>query len=159
MVTRWFEDRLSFPSRWRRGGVCDGSRRLRPDELSQSPTSDYSPAWSPDGTTIAFASDRDSDPNEIYLMDADGSNPIRVTDNPGIDEYPTWSPDGIRIVIHCTMGGIDANGTGDFEICVVNRDGTGLHRLTDTPGKTPSPIGHPTASRSPSSPTGSVGDR
>ena len=104
--------------------AADGSQQTN---LSQHPTSDYSPAWSPDGTTIAFASDRDGDPNEIYVMDPDGSNQVRVTDNPGIDEYPTWSPDGARIAFHCTMGDVNPNGTGDFEICVVNRDGTGLH--------------------------------
>ena len=72
-------------------------------------------------------------------MDPDGSNQVRVTDNPGIDEYPTWSPDGTRIAFHCTMGGVNQNGTGDFEICVVNRDGSGLHRLTDTPGENTQP--------------------
>ena len=51
--------------------AADGSEQRN---LSHNPTSDYSPAWSPDGTTIAFASDRDGDLNEIYLMDADGSN-------------------------------------------------------------------------------------
>ena len=116
--------------------AADGSGQRN---LSQHPRSDYSPAWSPDGATIAFASDRDGDPNEIYVMDADGSNQVRVTDNPGIDEYPTWSPDGTRIAFHCTMGGVNSNGTGDFEICVVSRDGSGLHRLTDTPGENTQP--------------------
>ena len=51
--------------------------------LTENPTSNYSPAWSPDGTMIEFASDRDGDPNEIYVIDADGSNPTRITDQPG----------------------------------------------------------------------------
>ena len=120
--------------------AADGSRQRK---LSHNPTSDYSPAWSPDGTTIAFASDRDGDPNEIYLIDADGSNQVRVTDNPGIDEYPTWSPDGAQIAFHCTMGGVNPNGTGDFEICVINRDGTDLQRITDTPGENTQPTWSP----------------
>jgi Tol biopolymer transport system component len=37
------------------------------------------------------------------------------------------------------MGNTNQNGTGDFEICVINRDGTDLHRLTDTPGENTQP--------------------
>ncbi|NIM52761.1 MAG: hypothetical protein GTO22_26535, partial [Gemmatimonadales bacterium] len=48
------------------------------------PADDREPAWSPDGTRIAFASNRDGN-YEIYVMDADGSNPVRLTDNPAGD--------------------------------------------------------------------------
>ena len=44
---------------------------------------DDSPAWSPDGKGIAFASDRDGN-WEIYLMNTDGSNPQRLTNDPGM---------------------------------------------------------------------------
>lgn len=42
---------------------------------------------------IAFASDRDGD-FDIYLMNADGTGPVKLTDNTSVDLYPDWSPDG-----------------------------------------------------------------
>jgi TolB protein len=55
------------------------------------------PALSPDGTRIAFASDRDGNA-ELYVMNVDGTGLKRLTDNPGPDMFPAWSPDGKRIV-------------------------------------------------------------
>ena len=56
---------------------------------------DEEPAWSPDGTKIAFASEDDGD---IYAMNVDGSGRTRLTDIAGYDHWPpTWSPDGSRI--------------------------------------------------------------
>jgi Tol biopolymer transport system component len=57
---------------------------------------DTEPAWSPEGTRIAFAADRDGN-YEIYTMNADGSNQVRLTHDAANDEFPTWSPDGTRI--------------------------------------------------------------
>src|SRR5438046_3811878 len=54
------------------------------------------PAWSPDGTKIAFASNRDGN-SEIYVMNADGSGQTRLTHSAAIDEAPDWSPDGTKI--------------------------------------------------------------
>jgi Tol biopolymer transport system component len=56
------------------------------------------PAWSPDGTRIAFMGGPDG-PTEydIWVMNADGSNPVQLTDSPGPDWWPAWSPDGTRI--------------------------------------------------------------
>src|SRR5574341_889656 len=66
------------------GGVADG-------EPAAAGITDVSPAWSPDGTQIAFVSDRDSS-EDIYVMDVDGSNVIRLTDDPSSDTDPTWQP-------------------------------------------------------------------
>jgi Tol biopolymer transport system component len=102
--------------------------------LTRNPTSDYSPAWSPTETTIAFATDRQDRSSDVWLMDADGANPRPLVQQIGIDEYPSWSPDAGQVAFGCTLGKILASRVGDFEVCVVNSDGTGLRRITDAPG-------------------------
>ena len=54
------------------------------------------PAWSPDGSRIAFCADRDGD-QEIYAMDASGQKVTQLTDNNRDDFAPSWSPDGRHI--------------------------------------------------------------
>ena len=93
---------------------------------------DGDPAWSPDGKSIAFSSDRDGN-REIYAMNADGSNVRRLTNTGGVvsdvqldglDADPAWSPDGRRIAFN-------SNRDGDYEIYVMNADGSGQRNLTD----------------------------
>jgi Tol biopolymer transport system component len=111
---------------------ADGSRQRN---LTRNPASDYSPAWSLDGRRIAFATAR-ADPtgNDLWLMGADGSHPQPLVQQDGIDEYPVWSPDGSRLAFNCTLGRILPSQVGDFEVCVVNADGSGLRRITDAAG-------------------------
>jgi Tol biopolymer transport system component len=72
---------------------------------------------------IVFQSDMDGD-NEIYLLTA---NELRkLTDNSWSDEYPRWSPDGTRIAF-------TANHHGNFDIYVMNADGSGLIEITSSP--------------------------
>ena len=64
--------------------------------LTVNPARDESPAWSPDGKKIAFVSNRNNvnkDRVQIWVIDADGKNPIRLTDGL-VDANPDWSPDG-----------------------------------------------------------------
>jgi len=59
---------------------------------------DMSPRWSPDGRRIAFKSSRSGN-WDIYVMNADGTNVVRVTDSPANDHDPVWMPDGQSVVI------------------------------------------------------------
>ena len=58
-------------------------------QLTNTPGKEEGPVWSPDGTKIAFSSDRDGQ-QEIYIMNADGTGQRRLTDNPARDESPDW---------------------------------------------------------------------
>ena len=55
------------------------------------------PAWSPDGSRIAFSSGPEPVDTEIYVMDRDGSNLTRLTDTEARDRRPSWSPDGTQV--------------------------------------------------------------
>jgi Tol biopolymer transport system component len=104
-------------------GTGDGS----PVNLTNTPDTDEGfPAWAPDGTKIAFTTRRDGN-NEIYLMDADGANLIRLTDNPADDFAPAWSPDGAQIAF---VSDRDRE-AGIYDLYIMNADGSGVTRLTD----------------------------
>jgi len=99
--------------------------------LTNNYSSNISPYWSPDGTRIAFLSDRDDTDieyvhHDIYVVNTDGSDLHRLTDNRGADGGISWSPDGKHIAFH-------SDRHGNWDIYVMNDDGTGLSRLTDDP--------------------------
>ena len=75
-----------------RFGLADPRNGLGyPTRLTDDPANDGVPAWSSDGSRIAFMSDRDGN-WEIYVMNADGSDQARLTDNPADDGIPAWAP-------------------------------------------------------------------
>src|SRR3989442_7293660 len=81
----------------------------------------YQPAWSADGTKIAFSNTPCC--GSIYIMNADGTGLVRLT-NTFTDGDPAWSPDGSRIAFDRFRG------NGETEIYVMNADGTGVTQLT-----------------------------
>jgi TolB protein len=97
------------------------------------------PAYSPDGNLIAFGSSRDGN-YEIYVMDADGRHPRRLTRSPGMDVRPAWSPDGKRIAF-------TSNRDGNYEIYVMNADGSAVRRVTHHPDRDDYPAWHPDGKR------------
>jgi Tol biopolymer transport system component len=103
---------------------ADGSRAER---LTTDPADDFSPAWSPDATVVAFDRDTDGNNFEIYLVNADGSGLQRLTDGPAGDLSPAWSPDGTRLAFF-------SDRDGNFEIYLMNADGSDAQRLTDDAG-------------------------
>ena len=70
--------------------ALDGHRITRITELTAEGGEFHQPSWSPDGTRLAFVSDRDGN-KEIYVMNADGSHPVRPTRNQASDWGPSWS--------------------------------------------------------------------
>jgi TolB protein len=81
---------------------------------------------------LVFTNHDADDPNhnnplsaEIYVLNADGTGATeQLTSNAEEERAPTWSPDRTRIIFSCRRGG------PDFEICVMNADGTGQVQLT-----------------------------
>jgi Tol biopolymer transport system component len=85
------------------------------------------PQWSPDGRTIAFRSDRDGN-DEIYVVNADGTELRRLTHNSKSDGGPLWSPDGRRILFWRSNNPPGYGIRGD--VWVMNADGSGERNLT-----------------------------
>lgn len=101
--------------------------------LTQTTISESFPAWSPDGTQIAFT----SDPNgglwaQLYVMDVNGGKPRRLTNFKGdfAIHSPSWSPDSQQIIFSLWLADKGQN----TNIYLINRDGTNLRRITDNAG-------------------------
>ena len=113
--------------------AADGSGE--PLRLTNSPGLDGDPSWSPDGTKIAFETDRHGGGFEIYVINADGSGLTRLTVSDGGETAfqniePVWSPDGSTIAFTSTR-------LGNAYIHLMAPDGTDVTQLTKIPGQGP----------------------
>lgn len=104
------------------------------------------PAWSPDGSRIAFVACTECTTPDIYVMNADGTGVTRLTDDAALDDAPAWSPDGTQIVYHSDQQA-GAERQEDRDVYVVNADGTGKRRLTEGPALDGNPTWSPDGTR------------
>jgi hypothetical protein len=84
--------------------------------LTKHPAAELGAVWSPDGTKIAFTTNR-TGKQEVYVMNADGSNQVNLSNNPAGGSNPTWSPDGTKIAF-------SSNRNNNSGIYLMNADGT-----------------------------------
>jgi dipeptidyl aminopeptidase/acylaminoacyl peptidase len=77
-----------------------------PRQLTRGPKRDTAPRWSPDGTRLAFISEREPKKKaQLYVMPVSGGEPLRLTDLKNGASSPAWSPDGSRLAFLSKTGG------------------------------------------------------
>jgi len=135
----WVIDRLQFKRDYT--GYLDRRRKhiyaydIASKKLKQLSSGDYddsSPAWSPDGKTIAFVSNRTEEPDgnyntDIWLVDADntdqGKNLIQLTRSPGADASPIWHPQG-NFIAYTSAPEVDRSNYATTHLALIDhRDG------------------------------------
>ncbi len=94
-------------------------------QLTDAAGESYHPTWSPDGTRIAFMSDRTGN-WELYAMNADGSQVEQLTQNLFSDRFPSWSPDGTKIIYH-------SDREGNIDLYILSLEDLSETRLTTEP--------------------------
>jgi TolB protein len=111
----------------------DGSNLRKVSSLGNpaAAVTDVEPVWSPDGRKIVYRS-IDGSTSDIWVVQADGAYPIKLTANGAENGHPAWSPDGRKIVFES-----DKDGTRD--IWIMNADGTQQVKVLSSSGVDNSP--------------------
>jgi Tol biopolymer transport system component/TolB-like protein/tetratricopeptide (TPR) repeat protein len=114
--------------------------------LSQSPSKEMTPSFSPDGRRIAFASNRAAGTStfEIYVMNADGTDTKMIYGDRAMSINPTWSPDGKTIAF---ANDREDGRVGNFELFLIEADGGSERRITNRPMYDVDPVFSPDGSR------------
>jgi len=112
----------------------DGSNRTQITQPTDSYSDDYLPAWSPDGSKITFTRGTECffggcDHEDLWVVNADGSNPTKLVDSPA--DASAWSPDGTKIIFGKGQNCYN-NGNHCVDLFVMNPDGSGLTNITNT---------------------------
>jgi Tol biopolymer transport system component len=108
-----------------------------------SPTFDGNASWRPDGRKIVFTSDRATPGNptppglagpdfEVFVMNADGSNPTQITFNDLDDDGAAWSPDGRMLVVQRDFDPV--RGESEYELLTMKANGRHERNITNSPG-------------------------
>ncbi len=117
----------------------DGANETR---VTVYPTLDLSPVWSPDGKAIAYTSYRNNYPDIFisYIYEGRLERPAKGTSETK-NYLPAWSHDGGRIAYTSALP------DGNVEIFVMNKDGSGMRRLTNHPMADATPTWAPTGNQ------------
>jgi dipeptidyl aminopeptidase/acylaminoacyl peptidase len=94
-------------------------------QLTTDPADDVMPCFSPDGTRVAFASNRSGN-WDVYVMPVDGGGVVQVTSDLDNELHPTWSPDG-RMLAYCRYGTL----SGRWEIWVTEVVNPGVRHFLE----------------------------
>lgn len=105
--------------------------------LSATPDDERWPAWSPDGTSLAYAARRNRN-WDIYVLDLRSGEETRLTTDAHFDGWPAWNPDGTQIAFASMRA-------GDLDVFVIDLDSGELTNHTaDSPAHDFAPAWHPT---------------
>jgi TolB protein len=107
--------------------------------ISGRPGLNTSASYSPDGREIVCTLSRDGN-SEIYLLDARGESPLRLTSNRAIDTSPAWSPTGRELAF-------TSDRDGSPQVYLMDREGGNVRRLVYELGYTDSPAWSPKGDR------------